>query len=225
VLSLVDKADVLVEGLRPGVMERLGPGSDAVAARNPRIVYARVTGWGQTGPLSASAGHDINYISITGALHNIGSTGGPPVPPLNLVGDFGGGSLCLVTGILAALHERNASGRGQVVDAAITDGVIPLMSHFRAASLRGAFREQTAEQPLSLCGARRLRRDRNGNAACPCPALLEDAVGNPGAASLPQRQAHRKSPLHGLGTDECRLPIAAQLTRHRTAPGTSASCA
>lgn len=142
VMTLIDRADVLVEGFRPGVMERLGLGPEALAARNPRLIFARMTGWGQTGPLSQSAGHDINYIAITGALHAIGPAGGPPTPPLNLVGDFGGGSLYLIMGILAALHERHASGRGQVVDSAISDGVLSLMTYFAQASLRGSFREE-----------------------------------------------------------------------------------
>jgi alpha-methylacyl-CoA racemase len=121
-LSLVAQADVLLEGLRPGVTERLGVGPDECHQRNPRLVYARMTGWGQEGPLAARAGHDINYISLTGALHAIGRAGERPVPPLNLVGDFGGGSMLLVTGVLAALWEAQRSGQGQVVDAAMVDG-------------------------------------------------------------------------------------------------------
>ena len=147
VLALLERADVLVEGFRPGVMERLGLGPDVVERRNPRLVYARMTGWGQSGPLAQAAGHDINYIAITGALHAIG-TAETPVPPLNLVGDYGGGSLYLVVGILAALHEARTSGRGQVVDAAITDGAISLMANFVGRSLRGAFVEQRASNML-----------------------------------------------------------------------------
>jgi alpha-methylacyl-CoA racemase len=122
VLRLVAKADVLVETFRPGVAERLGLGPNDCRARNPRLVYARVTGWGQDGPLAARAGHDINYISITGVLNAVGREGERPVPPLNLVGDYGGGSMFLLTGILAALWERERSGEGQVVDAAMVDG-------------------------------------------------------------------------------------------------------
>jgi len=136
VLRLVDSADVLVEGLRPGVAERLGVGPDACLARNPRLVYARMTGWGQDGPLAPRVGHDINYASITGALGAIGEPGRKPVPPLNLVADFGGGSMFLVTGVLAALLERATSGQGQVVDAAMVDGVTSLLAMtygFRAA--------------------------------------------------------------------------------------------
>jgi alpha-methylacyl-CoA racemase len=123
VLRLVEQADVLVEGLRPGVTERLGVGPADCHARNSRLVYARMTGWGQHGPLADRAGHDINYIALTGVLHAVGNAGGKPVPPLNLVGDFGGGSMFLVVGVLAALWERDRSGIGQVVDAAMVDGV------------------------------------------------------------------------------------------------------
>ncbi len=122
VLGLIERADVLVEGLRPGVMERLGLGPDECLSRNPRLVYGRVTGWGQTGPMSNDVGHDINYIALTGALHAMGRAGEAPAPPLNLVGDFGGGSMLLVVGVLAALFERGGSGRGQVIDAAMVDG-------------------------------------------------------------------------------------------------------
>ena len=122
VLRLVTGADVLIEGYRPGVMERLGLGPQACHERAPGLVYGRITGWGREGPLAPFAGHDINYISVTGVLDNMGPGDGPPMPPLNLVGDFGGGSMFLVTGILAALWERERSGRGQVVDAAIVDG-------------------------------------------------------------------------------------------------------
>lgn len=128
VLRLIETADALVEGFRPGVMEKLGLGPDLCLEHNPRLVYGRITGWGQYGPLAQSAGHDINYISITGALDSIGRAEGGPVPPLNLVGDFGGGSMYLIMGLLAALLEVGKSGRGQVVDAAVTDGTISLMA-------------------------------------------------------------------------------------------------
>ena len=136
-LQLVEKADVLFEGFRPGVMERLGIGPDTCLARNPRLIYGRMTGWGQTGPLAHAAGHDINYISLTGALRAIGRKGQPPVPPLNLVGDYGGGGMFLVTGILAALLETQRSGKGQVVDAAMTDGSAVLMSVFNTLHAMG----------------------------------------------------------------------------------------
>lgn len=119
-------ADVLMEGFRPGVTERLGLGPPECLARNPRLVYARMTGWGQDGPLAARAGHDINYLALSGLLHAIGPADGGPMPPLNLVGDFGGGSMFLLVGILAALWERERSGRGQVIDAAMVDGVAVL---------------------------------------------------------------------------------------------------
>jgi alpha-methylacyl-CoA racemase len=128
VLRLVDQADALIEGFRPGVMEKLGLGPDVCLARNGRLVFGRMTGWGQDGPLAHAAGHDINYIALTGALHSIGNAGGPPVPPLNLVGDFGGGALYLAFGVCAALIEAKGSGRGQVVDVAMTDGASSLMS-------------------------------------------------------------------------------------------------
>lgn len=122
ILGLVRKADVVIEGFRPGVMERLGFGPQELAEINPRLVYGRMTGWGQEGPRAQQAGHDINYISLTGMLHAIGRADDRPVPPLNLAGDFGGGSLFLVMGVLAALVERASSGRGEVVDAAMVDG-------------------------------------------------------------------------------------------------------
>ena len=130
VLRLVDRADVLIEGFRPGVTEKLGLGPADCQARNPGLVYGRMTGFGQTGPLAAAAGHDLNYIALTGLLDAIGPAGGKPVPPLNLVGDYGGGALYLAFGVLAALFERQRSGRGQVVDAAMVDGAASLASIF-----------------------------------------------------------------------------------------------
>ncbi|MDB6105724.1 MAG: CoA transferase [Gammaproteobacteria bacterium] len=129
-LDLADRADVLIEGFRPGVMERLGLGPEHVTARNPRLVYGRMTGWGQSGPLAQSAGHDINFIALAGALGAMGPSDRPPPPPLNLVGDYGGGALYLAFGLVAALLERERSGRGQVVDAAIVDGTASIMSLF-----------------------------------------------------------------------------------------------
>lgn len=128
-LELAARAHVLIEGFRPGVMERLGLGPEPALARNPALVYGRMTGWGQTGPLAQRAGHDIDYIALSGALHAIGGEG-KPTPPLNLVGDFGGGALYLATGVLAALVSARATGRGQVVDAAMTDGAASLMALF-----------------------------------------------------------------------------------------------
>ncbi|MDJ0918296.1 MAG: CaiB/BaiF CoA-transferase family protein [Woeseiaceae bacterium] len=137
-LALVESADVLFEGNRPGVAERLGFGPDVCLSRNPRLIYGRMTGWGQAGPLAHSAGHDINYIALTGALAAIGDRDKPTIP-LNLVGDFGGGSLFLVVGILAALLEVRSSGKGQVIDAAITDGTASLMSMFRTMDKLGVW--------------------------------------------------------------------------------------
>jgi alpha-methylacyl-CoA racemase len=128
VLKLVGPADALLEGFRPGVAERLGLGPDQCLAENPRLVYGRMTGWGQDGPLAQAPGHDLNYIALTGALHSIGPRGGAPVPPLNLVGDFGGGSLYLALGIVSAILEARTSGHGQVVDAAMVDGSASLMT-------------------------------------------------------------------------------------------------
>lgn len=137
-LKLTDNADVLIEGFRPGVMERLGLGPDVLCERNSRLIYGRMTGWGQDGPLARAAGHDINYIALTGALAALRSDEGPPRPPLNLVGDFGGGSTYLVMGVLAALFQRAQTGEGQIVDAAIVDGVASLMSFFAGLVPSGA---------------------------------------------------------------------------------------
>jgi alpha-methylacyl-CoA racemase len=130
VLKLVDKADALLEGFRPGVTERMGLGPDVCLKRNPRLVYGRMTGWGQEGPLAHAAGHDINYIALTGALLSVQRGGGQPVPPLNLVGDFGGGALYLAVGVLAALLEARSSGKGQIVDTSMVDGAAHLMMMF-----------------------------------------------------------------------------------------------
>ncbi len=141
VLELIDGADALIEGFRPGVMERLGLGPEACAARNPRLVYGRITGWGQTGPMAHQVGHDINYIALSGALHAMGEPDRPPRPPLNLVGDYGGGAMMLVTGVLAALIEARTTGRGRVIDAAMTDGSALLMSLFQALGACGLWSE------------------------------------------------------------------------------------
>jgi alpha-methylacyl-CoA racemase len=135
-LALIERADALVEGFRPGVMERLGLGPEPALARNPKLVYGRMTGWGQEGPLAQAAGHDINYIALSGALHAMGRAGAPPAPPLNLVGDFGGGALYLAMGVCAALFEAQKSGQGQVIDCAMTDGAASLMAMFYG--MRGA---------------------------------------------------------------------------------------
>jgi alpha-methylacyl-CoA racemase len=148
VLKLVERADALIEGFRPGVTERLGLGPDDCLQRNPRLVYGRVTGWGQDGPLAKTAGHDLNYIALTGVLGSIGRRGQPPTPPLNLVGDFGGGSLYLAIGILSALIEREKSGMGQVVDAAIVDGAASLMTQFYGMAAAGLWSQERGTNAL-----------------------------------------------------------------------------
>jgi alpha-methylacyl-CoA racemase len=148
-LRLVAACDVLIEGYRPGVMERLGIGPAECLQRNPRLVYGRITGWGQTGPLASAAGHDINYVALTGALHLIGPPGGKPVPPVNLVGDFGGGAMLLLSGVLAALLESKLSGKGQVVDAAIVDGTVALLGMMFSFRANSFFRDATGENVLA----------------------------------------------------------------------------
>jgi alpha-methylacyl-CoA racemase len=147
-LRLIDGADALIEGFRPGVMERLGLGPDICLRRNPKLAYGRVTGWGQDGPLSQAAGHDLNYIALTGALHAIGRAGQKPTPPLNLVGDYGGGALYLVTGLLAAIISARAIGMGQVVDAAMVDGALSLMTPIYAMQAGGRMSEPRGHNQL-----------------------------------------------------------------------------
>ncbi len=146
-LEMFERAEVVFEGFRPGVMERLGLGPDVALKRNPKLVYGRMTGWGQTGPLAQAAGHDINYIAITGALHAIG-TRERPVPPLNLIGDFGGGALYLAFGLLAALTHARATGKGQVVDTAMVDGAASLMSYFYGFRAEGTHTAERAANRL-----------------------------------------------------------------------------
>jgi alpha-methylacyl-CoA racemase len=148
VLALVEKADALIEGFRPGVTERLGLGPDVCLARNPRLVYGRITGWGQSGPLAQAAGHDLNYIALTGVLNAIGRNGQPPSIPLALVGDFAGGALYLVMGVLAALLEVRQSGQGQVVDAAIVDGVASMATTFYGLAAAGQWRPERGNNVL-----------------------------------------------------------------------------
>jgi alpha-methylacyl-CoA racemase len=148
VLRLVAAADALIEGFRPGVMERLGLGPEPCIARNPKLVYGRMTGWGQHGPLAQAAGHDLNYIALAGVLHSIGRAGQPPTPPLNLVGDFGGGALYLAFGLACGLLEAQRSGKGQVVDAAMVDGAASLMTIFYALYAAGSFTTGRGENAL-----------------------------------------------------------------------------
>ncbi|HWA38003.1 MAG TPA: CaiB/BaiF CoA-transferase family protein [Burkholderiales bacterium] len=148
VFQLVERADVLIEGFRPGVMERLGLGPEAVHARNPRLVYGRMTGWGQDGPLAPRAGHDINYIALSGVLGAIGRRGQAPVPPLNLVGDFGGGGMLLAFGVVCAVLEARRSGRGQVVDAAMVEGAALLAAMFSGLLAAGTWQEERGANVL-----------------------------------------------------------------------------
>lgn len=147
-LELIDRADIVIEGFRPGVMERMGLGPDVCIARRPTLVYGRMTGWGQTGPLAHTAGHDLNYIAITGALDAIGRAGSPPTPPLNLVGDFGGGALYLAFGLLAALTSARQTGQGQVVDAAMVDGAASLMTAFFGLNAAGLYHAERGSNVL-----------------------------------------------------------------------------
>jgi len=147
-LALASHADILIEGFRPGVMERLGLGPDVCMKHNPRLIYGRMTGWGQTGPLAAAAGHDINYLALSGALHAIGRPDEPPIPPLNLVGDYGGGAMLMAVGVLSALHERSVSGMGQVIDAAMSDGAALLSSLFYGMTAAGTWSAGRGENHL-----------------------------------------------------------------------------
>ena len=142
VLRLIDRADALIEGFRPGVMERLGLGPSLCLERNPKLVYGRMTGWGQDGPIAHTAGHDINYIALSGALYSIGEPGGPPVPPLNLIGDFGGGALYLAMGVLAGIISARTTGAGQVIDCSMVEGSASLMMMMYGALAAGAWKEE-----------------------------------------------------------------------------------
>ncbi|MFE9788325.1 CaiB/BaiF CoA transferase family protein [Nocardia salmonicida] len=153
VLRLAETADILVEGFRPGVAERMGIGPDACAARNPGLIYGRMTGWGQDGPLADAAGHDINYIGVAGALDLLGRAGQNPTPPVNLLGDFGGGGMLLVVGVLAALQERTRSGLGQVVDAAMVDGAALLTAFLHGMHAAGLWEGERGEDLLDGGGA------------------------------------------------------------------------
>ncbi|MEK9828929.1 MAG: CaiB/BaiF CoA-transferase family protein [Rhodospirillales bacterium] len=144
-LRLIDTADAVIEGFRPGVMERLGLGPEVCLARNPRLVFGRMTGWGQEGPIAHAAGHDLNYIALAGVLHAIGRKGGPPTPPLNLVGDFGGGTMYLAFGVMCALFEAGKTGKGQVVDAAMVDGAASLMTSYFGHFASGFMTDQRGE--------------------------------------------------------------------------------
>ena len=192
VLDLVEEADGLIEGFRPGVAERLGVGPDACLARNPRLVYGRMTGWGQDGPMANMAGHDIDYIAIGGALWSFGRADSAPVPPLNLVGDFGGGGMLLAFGMVAALLEAARSGQGQVVDTAMVDGAASLMTMIHAFHRMGIWNEQRAANMLDT--------------GAPFYEVYETADGQWMAVGAIERQFYAKL-LEGLGlADDASLP-------------------
>lgn len=191
VLDLIASADILVEGFRPGVMEKLGLGPDVCLARNPGLIYGRMTGWGQEGPLAPRAGHDIDYISIAGVLAHVGRHGERPTPPLNLVGDFGGGGMYFVVGVLAALHERSVSGRGQVVDVAMVDGASLLMSMIRDFQAMGAWTDERGTNMLDT--------------GAPYYDVYETSDGQYMAVGAIEAQFYAAL-LDGLGLDAAALP-------------------
>ncbi len=196
-LDMAAQADLLVEGFRPGVMERLGVGPEACLARNPKLVYGRMTGWGQSGPLAQAAGHDLNYIALSGALHGIGHPDTGPVPPLNLVGDFGGGGAMLAFGLACALIEARGSGRGQVVDAAMTEGSALLMSMFYSTHAAGRWHrlgENMLDGAAHFYGTYRCADGRwlaLGSVEPQFYALLLDTLGIGNAAEWPQHERAR----------------------------------
>jgi alpha-methylacyl-CoA racemase len=189
---LVERADALFEGFRPGVAERLGFGPEVCLARRPSLVYARATGWGQDGPLAATAGHDIDYIAIAGALDPIGVAGGPPVVPLNLVGDYAGGGMLLAFGIVCGVLEARGSGRGQVIDAAMLDGASLLMTLFHGRLLNGTWRESRGSNLLD-----------GGN---PYYSVYETKDGRYVAVGAIEQRFHDEL-LHGLGIDDAPEPL------------------
>jgi len=190
-LELIAQADVLLEGLRPGVLERLGLGPEICHAQNPSLVYGRITGWGQEGPLAQTSGHDINYLSLTGALDAIGVSGGPPALPLNLVADFGGGGMLLAFGVLSALHQARVTGRGSVVDAAMIDGVAQLMAGVQGMEQAGLWSGPRGENLL------------DGGAPFYC--VYEASCGGYVAVGAIEPQFYAVM-LEGLGLDPAALP-------------------
>jgi alpha-methylacyl-CoA racemase len=198
VLRLVESADLFLEGMRPGAAERLGLGPDECLARNPRLVYGRMTGWGQTGPLARTAGHDLDYVALAGALHGLGQDPGRPHFPTNLVGDFGGGSTYLVIGLLAGLLEARASGRGQVVDAAILDGAAHLSTMFAGMLAGGVAREQRAANLLDgaapFYDLYETADGRHVAVGALEPQFYADLVERLGLADLPDRDDPRHWP-------------------------------
>ena len=241
VLDLVEQADGFVEGFRPGVAERLGLGPEACLARNPRLVYGRMTGWGQNGPMASMAGHDIDYIAIAGALWSMGRAGSPPVPPLNLVGDFGGGGMVLAFGMLAALLHAARSGEGQVVDAAMVDGAASLMTMIHAFHLDGSWNEQRGSNMLDT-GAPYYEVYETADGQWMAVGAIEpqfyacllEGMGLSGDTSLPEQNAREHWPamkerFAGVfktktrdewtavfdGTDACVAPVLSAWEAHR----------
>ncbi|WKG02144.1 CaiB/BaiF CoA-transferase family protein [Mycolicibacterium sp. HK-90] len=198
VLKLISKADVLVEGYRPGVTERLGLGPEDCAKINDRLIYARMTGWGQEGPRALQAGHDINYISLNGLLHAVGRKGERPVPPLNLAGDFGGGSMFLLVGILSALFERQTSGKGQVIDAAMVDGSSVLMQMMWGFRANGMWSDERGTNMLDT--------------GAPYYDTYETADGKYMAIGAIEPQFYAEL-LKGLGLDDADLPAQNDMAR------------
>ncbi|PEG58404.1 CoA transferase [Mycolicibacterium boenickei] len=198
VLKLIEKADVLIEGFRPGVTERLGLGPDDCAKVNERLIYARMTGWGQEGPRALQAGHDINYISLNGLLHAVGRKGERPVPPLNLAGDFGGGSMFLLVGILAALFERQTSGKGQVIDAAMIDGSSVLMQMMWSFRSQGMWSDERGTNMLDT--------------GAPYYDTYETADGKYMSIGAIEPQFYAEL-LKGLGLDDADLPDQNDMAR------------
>jgi alpha-methylacyl-CoA racemase len=198
VLRLIAKADVLIEGYRPGVTERLGLGPEDCAKVNERLIYARMTGWGQEGPRALQAGHDINYISLNGTLHAVGRKGERPVPPLNLAGDFGGGSMFLLVGILSALYERQISGKGQVIDAAMVDGSAVLMQMMWGFRANGLWSDERGTNMLDT--------------GAPYYDTYETADGKYFAIGAIEPQFYAEL-LHGLGLADADLPAQNDIAR------------
>ena len=193
-LGLVEHADALIEGFRPGVMERLGVGPEECAARNPRLVYGRMTGWGQSGPYARPRGHDINYISLAGALAHFGRHGGPPTPPLNMVGDFGGGGMFLAYGVVCALLEAQKSGTGQVVDTAMVDGTAVLMTMFWAFKADGHLRRARSRHQPARHGRALLRRVPSARTASTSRSVRSNRSSMPSCSASPAWRTIRSSP-------------------------------
>jgi crotonobetainyl-CoA:carnitine CoA-transferase CaiB-like acyl-CoA transferase len=226
VLDLVAEADALIEGFRPGVTERLGLGPDTCLARNPKLVYGRMTGWGQTGPLAHAAGHDINYISLTGALRAIGRKDQPPSVPLALVGDFGGGAMFLAMGVLAALLNARATGQGQVVYAAIVDGAASLATASTAfrlpvsGTMRAAATSSTRARPSTMCtnaatasGSRSARSRRASTPTC-CGGSTSTRQRSAGSSTRPHGSRQRR--CTAACSEHARATLGARCSKART---------